>query len=131
MQDASIVAWIRDKFQALQAELDERGRRRWAATEARSLGWGGISVVAEASGLSDRTIRNGIRELTDSNPLSPDRQRRHGAGRPTRESRQPGLVRALEVLVEPATRGDPQGPLRWPARAPERWRGRCESRDTK
>lgn len=113
MQDASIVAWIRDKFQALQAELDERGRRRWAATEARSLGWGGISVVAEATGLSDRTIRNGIRELADSNPLGPDRQRRHGAGRPTRESRQPGLVRALEVLVEPATRGDPQGPLRW------------------
>lgn len=112
MQDATIVAWIRDKFQALQTELDERGRRRWAATEARSLGWGGISAVAAATGLSDRTIRNGIRELTD-NSLSPDRQRRPGAGRPARDIEQPGLVRALEVLVEPATRGDPQGPLRW------------------
>ncbi|MCI0348542.1 MAG: ISAzo13 family transposase [Acidobacteriales bacterium] len=108
-----MVAWIRDKFQALEPELDERGRRRWAATEARSLGWGGIAVVAVATGLSDRTIRNGIRELTDPNALSADRQRRHGAGRPARESKQPGLVRALEVLVEPATRGDPQGPLRW------------------
>jgi transposase len=113
MQDASIVAWIRDKFQAIEAELDERGRRRWGATEARSLGWGGIGVVAVATGLSDRTIRNGIRELADPNPLSADRQRRYGAGRPTRQSQQPGLVRALEVLVEPATRGDPQGPLRW------------------
>jgi transposase len=112
MQDATIVAWIGDKFEALEAELDERGRRRWAATEARSLGWGGIAAVAAATGLSDRTIRNGIRELSD-NSLSPDRQRRPGAGRPARQIEQPGLVGALEILVEPATRGDPQGPLRW------------------
>jgi transposase len=112
MQDATIVAWVRDKFQALEADLDERGRRRWAATEARSLGWGGIAAVAAATGISDRTIRNGIRELTD-NALGPDRQRCPGAGRPAREIEQPGLARALEALVEPATRGDPQGPLRW------------------
>lgn len=112
MQDATIVAWIRDKFQALEAELDERGRRRWAATEARSLGWGGIAAVALATGLSDRTIRNGIRELSDSS-LSPGRQRRPGAGRVPRQVEQPGLIGALELLVEPATRGDPQGPLRW------------------
>jgi transposase len=113
MPDASIVAWMRDKFQALQGELDERGRRRWAATEARSLGWGGIVVVAAATGLSDRTIRNGIRELTETNPLGGDRQRHPGAGCPAREIKQPGLVQALESLVEPAMRGDPQGPLRW------------------
>jgi hypothetical protein len=113
MPDASIVAWIRDKFQALYADLDERATRRWAASEARSLGRGGIAVVAVATGLSDRTVRNGIRELADPNPLSADRQRRTGAGRPAREIQQPGLVQALELLVEPATRGDPQGPLRW------------------
>jgi transposase len=113
MQDATIVAWIRDKFQALEPELDERGRRRWAAIEAHSLGWGGIAAVSVATGLSDRTIRNGIRELTASEPLSVERQRRSGAGRPAREVKQPGLVRALEALVEPVTRGDPQGPLRW------------------
>jgi hypothetical protein len=112
MQDATIVAWICDKFQAIESDLDERGKRRWAAAEARSLGWGGISAVAAATGLSDRTIRNGIRELTD-NSLGPDRQRRPGAGRSARDIEQPGLVRALGVLVEPATRGDPQGPLRW------------------
>jgi Rhodopirellula transposase DDE domain len=112
MQDATIIAWLGDKFQALEAELDERGKRRWAATEARSLGWGGIAAVAAATGMSDRTIRNGIRELSGSS-LSPDRQRRLGAGRRAREIEQPGLVRALESLVEPVTRGDPQGPLRW------------------
>src|SRR5262249_56077851 len=101
MQDATIVAWIRDKFQALEAELDERGRRRWAAAEARSLGWGGISAVAVATGLSDRTIRNGIRELTDANPLSADRQRRHGAGRPARQLKQPRLARALQAIISP------------------------------
>ena len=112
MQDAKIVAWIRDKFQAIESELNERGRRRWAAAEARSLGWGGVTAVASATGLSDRTIRNGIRELSD-NTLDPDRQRRPGAGRPARQVEQPGLLAALEKLVEPATRGDPQGPLRW------------------
>lgn len=56
-----MVEWIREKNIAIASDLDERGRRRWAAAEARSLGWGGISAVAEASGISDRTIRTGIR----------------------------------------------------------------------
>jgi hypothetical protein len=113
MPDASIVTWIRDKYQALLADLDERGRRRWAAMEARSLGWGGIAAVAVATGLSDRTVRNGLQELADPHPLAADCQRRPGAGRPSREVEQTGLVPALEALLEPATRGDPQAPLRW------------------
>jgi len=113
MQDARIIAWMREKFQAILPELDERGQRRWAAVEARSLGWGGISAVAVATGLSDRTIRNGIQELEGPNPLPSDRQRSKGGGRKAREHQQPGLVQALEALVEPATRGDPQAPLRW------------------
>lgn len=67
MPDASVVEWIREKYGAFVADLDERGRRRWAAAEARSLGRGGIAAVAEATGISDRTIRNGIRELDDPN----------------------------------------------------------------
>jgi transposase len=94
-------------------QLDERGRRRWAATEAASLGWGGIAAVAEATGISDRTIRNGIGELTAADPLSPDRQRSSGAGRRAREVEQPELIGALERLVEPVARGDPMSPLRW------------------
>ncbi len=63
MPDAEVVEWIQEKYTALAADLDERGRRRWAAAEARSLGWGGIAAVSEATGISDRTIRNGIPEL--------------------------------------------------------------------
>jgi Rhodopirellula transposase DDE domain len=113
MQDARVAEWIRTKFLAIVADLDERGRRRWAAAEARSLGWGGISAVAHATGISDRTIRNGLRELDDPNALPSDRQRMGGAGRRSREETQPGLIEALESLIEPVVRGDPMCPLRW------------------
>ena len=113
MPDAQVVEWIREKYMAIASDLDERGRLRWAAAEARSLGWGGISAVAEASGISDRTIRTGIRELDDPDASPANRQRRPGAGRRRREEEQPGLVKALESLVEPISRGDPMSPLRW------------------
>ncbi len=67
MTNKNIVAWIREKFAAICSDLDERDKRRWAAAEARSLGWEGISAVALATGISDRTIRNGIYELDDVN----------------------------------------------------------------
>lgn len=113
MPEATVVEWIRGKFIALARELDERGRRRWAATEALSLGWGGIAAVAEATGISDRTIRNGVQELKAAVPLIGDRQRRPGAGRLAREKEWPELVGRLEALVEPVARGDPMSPLRW------------------
>ena len=113
MSDAHLIEWIREKYLALRSDLDERGRRRWAAAEARSLGWGGITAVARATGLSDRTIRTGIHELEDPDPLPSTRQRRPGAGRRRREQEYPELVEALESLVESTTRGDPESPLRW------------------
>jgi transposase len=113
MTDSHVIEWIREKFLAMAPNLDERGRRQWAASEARSLGWGGITAVAAATGMSDRTIRTGIQELEESHPLSPGRQRRPGGGRKSREQEQPDLVDALEALVEPDFRGDPQSPLRW------------------
>jgi transposase len=113
MPEATVVEWIRCKYVRLVGDLDERGRRRWAATEANSLGWGGIAAVAEATGISDRTIRNGIRELTAADSLCPGRQRRPGAGRRAREVEQPELIGALKRLVEPVARGDPMSPLRW------------------
>ncbi len=113
MPDARVVEWIRTKYAAMIGDLDERGRRRWAAAEARSLGRGGIAAVAQATGMSDRTIRNGIQELHDSDPLPSDRQRRPGGGRKSREQEQPDLVDALEMLVDPVSRGDPESPLRW------------------
>lgn len=113
MPDAQVIEWIREKYHAIVGDLDERGRRRWAAAEARSLGWGGIAAVAVATGLSDRTVRNGIRELDDPDAAAATRQRRVGGGRRSREAEQPQLVDALERLVEPNARGDPSSPLRW------------------
>ena len=113
MPDAQLVKWIREKYRSIVSELDERGRRRWAAIEARSLGWGGISAVAGATGLSDRTIRNGVQELAKADDLEASRQRRAGGGRRSREDEQPELLDALDSLLEPTIRGDPMSPLRW------------------
>jgi len=113
MLDAKLIEWIRDKYRDLSSELDERGRRRWAAIEARSLGRGGIAAVATATGISDRTIRTGIKDLEDPESLAPDRQRRRGGGRKSYQDLQPGLLEALDKLINPTTRGDPMSPLRW------------------
>ena len=103
---------LKRKLARLWPHLDERGRRMVAASEARQLGYGGISQVSRACGLSRVTISKGIREL-DAEPLPPGRIRRAGAGRPRLVTLDPGLPRALEALVEPLARGDPESPLRW------------------
>jgi transposase len=113
MPDATVIQWIHHKYVQLLSELDERGRRRWAAIEASSLGRGGIAAVAVATGMSDRTIRTGIKELADAPHLSDDRQRRVGGGRKSRTEEQPELLDALDRLISPSTRGDPMNPLRW------------------
>lgn len=112
MPNQQVVSWLRDKYVIIGPELDERGRRRWAAMEARSLGWGGVAAVALATGLSDRTVRNGILEIDQPDVLG-TRQRKSGAGRKSREVEQPGILDALDALVEPNSRGDPMSPLRW------------------
>jgi hypothetical protein len=98
--------------------MNERLRRRWAATEARSLGWGGVTAVAAATGLTRKTIHKGIREVEaegvdPASVLPPERARRAGAGRKPIQQSQPGILAALELLVESTARGDPQSPLRW------------------
>lgn len=113
MQDATTIEMIHKKYTVILADLDERACRRWAAAEAIAIGYGGITTVAMATGLSDRTIRNGIRELNSKNPVSSDRQRSVGGGRKKREAEQPKLIAELEKLVNASTRGDPQSPLRW------------------
>jgi hypothetical protein len=112
------VEIISDKFAALEPVLDERARRLWAAAEAHAIGRGGISRVAEATGLSRITIRSGLSELYPPSPSSgravaAGRTRRQGGGRRPLTEHDPKLLRALEVLVDPVTRGDPMSPLRW------------------
>ncbi len=94
MQDATVINAIEGKYLELLDDLDQRGRRRWAAVEARALGRGGILAVALATGLSDRTIRTGLKELDDPAPLSGHRQRRSGGGRKPHAITQPRLQEA-------------------------------------
>jgi len=113
MPNATVVNGLYVKWSSLVEHLDERSRRRWAATEAISMGRGGIAAVAQATGLSDRTVRNGIAEIRSDHSLPPGYQRSKGGGRKPSEYYQPNLIEALESLIEPSERGDPQSPLRW------------------
>ena len=113
--DNVLTQVIQEKFAAIEPLLNERTRRRWAAVEARALGRGGIARVAEATALSRATISAGLQELA-AGPEDDDaagRLRGPGAGRKALAEHDAGLVAALERLVDPATRGDPTGPLRW------------------
>jgi hypothetical protein len=97
-------------------ELDERRRRQWAAAEAREVGYGGVSVVARATGLARSTIHAGLRDLRASRRQrvrAAERIRRAGGGRRPLTTSDPALLTALLALIEPTTRGDPESPLRW------------------
>ncbi len=98
----------------LQSFLNERSRRLWAATEASALGYGGIVAVQRATGLSQNTIRSGLRELETAATTQPDlnRIRKSGGGRKRVEQREPEILEALAQLVEPSSRGEPACPLR-------------------
>jgi hypothetical protein len=106
-------AVVRQKFSILQPHLNERSRRIWAASEAKALGYGGVSLVARATGISRRAILVGIRESVIDSGASPSRIRRTGGGRKSAVVHQPDLATKLESLVEPLSRGDPESPLRW------------------
>jgi len=116
MPAAQVIRSIRRKFRALRPGMDERLRRQWAAAEARELGRGGVTAVACATGMSRTTITVGGREL--KLPIKQREQealrvRRPGGGRRSLAQTDPDLLAALEALVEPVTRGDPESPLRW------------------
>jgi hypothetical protein len=119
MIDSDIVARLREKFHAIRGELDERARRLWAAVEADALGYGGLKAVSEATGMAQSTIVRGQKELREPrrSPESEGSQRmrirRPGAGRKPITETDPGIVEALDALVEPTMRGDPMSPLRW------------------
>jgi hypothetical protein len=108
---------IRERWLIVRDELDERGRRMWAAAEARSHGRGGIAAVVRATEISEATVRRGIAEVVSGERAPEGRVRRPGAGRPTIEQREPGLREALLALIEGATRGDPESPLLWTSRS--------------
>ncbi|MDQ5833762.1 MAG: ISAzo13 family transposase [Actinomycetota bacterium] len=112
-------AAIGERFRLLrdQGLLDERGRRLWAAAEARSHGRGGIAAVVRATGISESTVTRGLAELDSGEVLQAGRVRRPGAGNKPVTETHPGIEEALERLVEGGTRGDPQSPLRWTSKS--------------
>lgn len=103
-------------FRLLTTEMDERRRRQWAGAEAQEWGRGGVTAVAAATGLSRNTVAAGLRELelpAKERERAALRVRREGGGRKPLPQSDPELLAALESLVEPSTRGDPESPLRW------------------
>jgi DNA-binding phage protein len=102
---------IRLRFEALRLSLDERGRRLFAAVEARAAGVGGVAAVSRATGVARSTIHRGLREL-DAPPMI-GRVRRAGGGRLALTRKDPTLLEDLRGLLEPATVGDPMRPLLW------------------
>ena len=117
MQDAAALQGIESRYAMLASLMDERMRRQWAAAEARAYGWGGIRAVSTATGMSPNTIVRGLAELksreADPEAVVASGIRCPGAGRKRATEADPELEAALERLVDPVTRGDPQSPLRW------------------
>jgi len=115
MDNSIVIQSIRQKYDAVQDVLHERGRRVWAASEALQLGWGGISLIEKAIGISHTTIRRGLREIQSGKTkhLSRKRSRLHGGGRKHLTIHYPDLPDVLESLIDPVMRGDPESPLRW------------------
>jgi Rhodopirellula transposase DDE domain len=115
---------IQRRFRSLAPFLDERMRRLVAASESKAIGYGGVSVVARATGVSRRAITEGIKELKEPKKrkvrLEEVRIRRIGAGRKRTVDKDSSLLEDLDRLVDPVTRGDPESPLRWTCKSVRR-----------
>src|SRR5271165_1377352 len=101
------AAGIRRRYPEWSPVLDERGRHRFAGTEARAYGYGGVSVGSQITGMARSTISRGVEEIEENERGETGRIRKPGGGRKTKRSEDPTLLPDLERLVEPATRGDP------------------------
>lgn len=124
MHDTALVRQIKSRYRSLMPLMDERMRRQWAASEAQSYGWGGMSAVCAATGMSRNTIRKGIAETVQRKgkprTVVSVRLRKPGGGRKQLIQSDPELLQALQALVEPGSRGDPMSPLRWTCKSTTR-----------
>jgi hypothetical protein len=111
---------MRQRYQAVQKTLNERTRRLWAGAEALAAGRGGITAVQSVTGQCYRTVARGMREAQSPTDHAPDRIRAEGGGRKRAEELDEDLLPALEAIVEPSARGDPQSPLRWSLKSTRR-----------
>jgi transposase len=104
---------VRQKWRLLKATLDERARRLWAGAEADAIGYGGVAAVARATGMAISTVRKGRDEARAGAQRDDVVKVRRSAGKRPYEAAHPEVWPALEKLVDPLTRGDPESPLRW------------------
>ena len=118
MKDAAQL--IRERYEALEPVLDEQARRRFAAAEACALGWGGVTLVSQVTGIARSTINRGIAEITENRSAGEGRVRRAGGGRKAKTEEDPTLLADLKSLLEAATRGDPMSPLLWTSKSLEK-----------
>ncbi len=107
---------VKSKFFAIRDCLSEKGKRLWAAVEARAYGRGGVTLVCKATGMSTATVCKGVKELKSGN-LPDGRIRRSGGGRKPIKLKEPSLLVELDGLVDPYTKGDPESPLRWTSKS--------------
>src|SRR2546430_6001039 len=125
MSHAEIIAAVRNKYQALRPVMDDKVRRRWAACEAMAIGWGGITAVAEATGIARPTMRAGLAAVQGSAPRTEEdeptvahRMRRRGGGRRRAAETDRTLRKDWQTLLASSTRGDPPSPLLWTSTSP-------------
>jgi hypothetical protein len=103
---------IKNRYEKIAPLLTEQTRRCRAAVEAQELGYGGIATVSRATGITPRAITHGVKELSGDTQVEMGKQRKSGGGRKSLIEKHPGVLDALEELVEPYSSGDPTKPLR-------------------
>ncbi|MFH1075793.1 MAG: hypothetical protein V1753_02975 [Pseudomonadota bacterium] len=104
---------LKDRYERIRHHFDERSKRLWCANEAIEIGWGGVSAVFKATGVSRTTVNAGIKEITREKESPDNRIRRTGGGRKKKSETNKQLITDLDSLIEPITRGDPESPLKW------------------
>jgi transposase len=112
-----VVDFVKQKYETISCCLNERGRRLWAATEAAAYGRGGIALLCEATGLSNNTIHKGLKELNDPATMALRSVRKKGGGRKKLTENNNEILKALDNLIEPTARGDPESVLRWTSKS--------------
>lgn len=108
-----LIFQVKQRHQVMCAHLSEREKRIWAASEAITIGRGGDTIVSEATGISRVTISRGKTEVKGESVVSPGRIRKSGGGRKRLTKKHPNIVKDLDIMIDPLTRGDPENPLRW------------------
>lgn len=113
---SKILKEIEAKWAIMSPILDERSKRIWAGMEAQRIGWGGLSLLETATGLMRKTISKGLKEI-ESGELKSQRIRKEGGGRKKKKDIHPELIKQIELLIQPYTKGDPISPLRWTSKS--------------